>query len=79
MLLNLGRLHPQLLYILMYLEVYWSHFCIQNVRYEFPTIFSMAPDYLHTQATSIPCERIFSSGAETDTTRRNRLSPEMFA
>ena len=38
----------------------------------------MAPDYLPTQATSIPCERILSSGAETDTTRRNRLSPEMF-
>ena len=38
----------------------------------------MALDYLPIQATSIPCERIFSSSAETDTTRRNRLSPEMF-
>lgn len=32
-------------------------------------------DYLPVQATSVPCERIFSSSAETDTKRRNRLSP----
>jgi len=38
----------------------------------------MALDYLPIQATSIPCERIFSSSAETDTTCCNRLSPEMF-
>jgi hypothetical protein len=32
-------------------------------------------DYLPVQASSVPCERAFSSGAETDTPRRNRLSP----
>lgn len=35
----------------------------------------MAMDYLPIQATSVPCERIFSSSGETDTKRRNRISP----
>jgi hypothetical protein len=32
-------------------------------------------DYLPVQATSVPCERIFSSAKETDTTRRNQIGP----
>lgn len=32
-------------------------------------------DYLPIQASSVPCERAFSSSAETDTVRRNRISP----
>jgi hypothetical protein len=35
----------------------------------------MAMDYLPIQASSVPCERIFSSSAETDTSKRNRISP----
>jgi predicted secreted protein len=35
----------------------------------------MAMDYLPIQASSIPCERVFSSSAETDTKRRNRINP----
>lgn len=35
----------------------------------------MAMDYLPIQASAVPCERIFSSSAETDTKRRNRISP----
>ncbi|KAF8523599.1 hypothetical protein JB92DRAFT_2539002, partial [Gautieria morchelliformis] len=34
-----------------------------------------ALDYLPAQASSVPAERIFSSNAETDTRRRNRISP----
>lgn len=34
-------------------------------------------DYLPIQASSVPCERIFSSSAETDTKRRNRISPPL--
>ena len=30
------------------------------------------------QATSVPSERVFASSAETDTKRRNRLSPALF-
>lgn len=32
-------------------------------------------DYLPIQASSVPSERVFSSSAETDTLRRNRISP----
>ena len=32
-------------------------------------------DYLPIQATSVPCERVFSSAKETDTAKRNRISP----
>ena len=35
----------------------------------------MAMDYLPIQATSIPCEHVFSSAKETDTAKRNRISP----
>ncbi len=34
-------------------------------------------DVLPIQGTSVPCERVFSSSKETDTARRNRLTPEM--
>jgi hypothetical protein len=46
-------------------------------RSSFPTLFAMAMDYLPIQASSVPCERVFSSSAETDTRRRNRMSPLM--
>ena len=32
-------------------------------------------DYLPIQASAVPCERVFSSSAETDTKRRNRIHP----
>lgn len=37
----------------------------------------MSLDFLPIQATAVPCERVFSSSAETDTKRRNRISPLM--
>jgi hypothetical protein len=40
-----------------------------------PTIFSIALDYLPIQASSVPSERVFSSSAETDTVKRNRIHP----
>jgi hypothetical protein len=44
---------------------------------EFPTLYAMAMDYLPVQATSVPCERVFSSAKETDTLKRNRISPAL--
>lgn len=32
-------------------------------------------DYLAIQATSVPCERVFSLAKETDTAKRNQTSP----
>jgi len=31
-------------------------------------------DYLPVQATSVPCERVFSSAKDTDTAKRNRIN-----
>ena len=35
----------------------------------------MVMDYLPIQASAVLCERIFSSSAETDTKKRNRINP----
>ena len=35
----------------------------------------MAMDYLLIQATSVPCEHVFSSAKETDTAKRNQIDP----
>ncbi|EGO04447.1 hypothetical protein SERLA73DRAFT_38885, partial [Serpula lacrymans var. lacrymans S7.3] len=43
----------------------------------FPTLFSMALDYLPIQGTSVPCERVFSSAALTATPRRNSHSADI--
>jgi hypothetical protein len=43
----------------------------------FPTIYAIAMDYLPIQASAVPCERVFSSSAETCTKKRNRLDPAM--
>ena len=32
-------------------------------------------DYLPIQASAVPCERVFSSSAETDTKKHNRIKP----
>jgi hypothetical protein len=48
---------------------------IQINRTEFPTLFGIALDYLPIQASSVPCERVFSSAKETDTLKRNRIHP----
>ncbi|KIJ37246.1 hypothetical protein M422DRAFT_97301, partial [Sphaerobolus stellatus SS14] len=44
----------------------------------FPRLFRLAMDYLPAQAPSVPSERVFSGGGETDRQRRNRLSPALF-
>jgi hAT family C-terminal dimerisation region len=41
----------------------------------FPTLFAIAMDYLLMQALAMPCKHIFSSSAEIDTKKRNRISP----
>ncbi|SJL00252.1 uncharacterized protein ARMOST_03564 [Armillaria ostoyae] len=48
----------------------------QENQKRYPTIFSFALDVLPIQGTSVPSERVFSSGKETDTLRRNRLGAD---
>jgi hAT family C-terminal dimerisation region len=48
---------------------------LQINRSEFPTLFAIAMDYLPIQASSVPCERVFSSAKDTDTVKRNRIHP----
>lgn len=44
-------------------------------EFSLPTLFAIAMDFLPIQASSVPSERVFSSSSETDTVRRNRISP----
>src|SRR5229473_1584270 len=48
---------------------------IQINKAEFPTLFGIALDYLPIQASSVPCERVFSSTKETNTLKHNRIHP----
>ncbi|KIJ10079.1 hypothetical protein PAXINDRAFT_86563, partial [Paxillus involutus ATCC 200175] len=49
----------------------------ESKRKSYPTIFAIALDHLPIQASAVPCEQIFSSSAETDTKKRNRISPTL--
>jgi hAT family C-terminal dimerisation region len=51
--------------------------CRQAHEHTFPTIFRIAIDYLPIQASAVPCEQVFSSSAETNTKKRNRIRPEL--
>ena len=49
----------------------------QAHKYTFPLLYRVALDVLPVQAYAVPCERVFSSGKETDAARRSNLSPDM--
>jgi hypothetical protein len=51
--------------------------CRQSNENTYPTIFRIAMDYLPIQASAVPCERVFSSSAETDTKKRNRIKSDL--
>jgi hypothetical protein len=39
------------------------------------TFFAMSLNFIPIQASAVPSERMFSSSAETDTKKRNRINP----
>ncbi|KAJ7663671.1 hypothetical protein B0H17DRAFT_304895 [Mycena rosella] len=39
--------------------------------------FLSSNEFEELQGSAVPCERVFSSSAETDTTRRNCIAPEL--
>lgn len=50
---------------------------LQENQLRYPRIFLLALDILPIQGSAVPCERVFSSSAETDTVRRNRTAHEL--
>ena len=40
-----------------------------------PTFFEIFLDFIPIQASAVPSERVFSSSAETDTKKQNRINP----
>lgn len=50
----------------------------QDNGHVYPTVRRVALDYLPCQASSVPCERLFSGGGEIATKRRSQLGAERF-
>ncbi|KIK77738.1 hypothetical protein PAXRUDRAFT_165858 [Paxillus rubicundulus Ve08.2h10] len=46
-------------------------------KHVYPLLFWVAMDVLPAQASSVPCERAFSSSKETCALRQNNLSPHL--
>ena len=55
-----------------------THPLSQNNAKSFPTLARIAKDICAIPATSVPCERLFSAGAEIATDRHNRLGSDRF-
>jgi hypothetical protein len=51
---------------------------VQNHAKAYPTLARIALNVLPSQASSVPCERVFSSSKLTATDRRARLKAEIF-
>jgi hypothetical protein len=50
----------------------------QDHGHRYPTLRRVALDFLPCQASSVPCERLFSGGGEIATKRRARLGAQRF-
>ena len=52
------------------LQVWW-----RQKKAEYPNVAILARKYLAIPATSVPCERVFSTAGNVMTEKRNRLDP----
>lgn len=59
------------------LRQYTDKYSFQENQLRYPRIFTLALDILPIQGSAVPCERVFSSSAETDTLRRNRIAADL--
>ena len=50
---------------------------MQEHQHQYPRIFRLAMDIIPIQASSVACERVFSSGKQTMTPRRGRISAQL--
>lgn len=50
---------------------------MQEHQHQYPRIFRLAMDIIPIQASSVACERVFSSGKQTMTPRRSRISAKL--
>ena len=50
---------------------------MQEHQNQYPRIFRLAMDIIPIQASSVACERVFSSGKQTMTPRRSRISAKL--
>jgi hypothetical protein len=50
---------------------------MQEHQNQYPRIFRLAMDIIPIQASSVPCERVFSSGKQTMSPRRSRISAQL--
>lgn len=50
---------------------------MQEHQHQYPRIFRLAMDIIPIQASSVPCERVFSSGKQTMAPRRGRISAQL--
>jgi len=53
----------------------WRYHVQQFSEASLPTCFDMSLDFLPIQASAVPSKRVFSSSAEMDTKKRNRINP----
>ena len=60
--------------------LFYSDTCLvlKNHCQLYPTLASIALDILPCQASSVPCERLFSASKQTADDRRSRLGPRKF-
>ncbi|TFY58944.1 hypothetical protein EVJ58_g6089 [Rhodofomes roseus] len=55
-------------------KVYWLN---PNVKKQWPILWRITMDYLPIQATLVPCKRLFSSSADTDTPKCNHIGAQL--
>jgi hAT family C-terminal dimerisation region len=52
--------------------------CVQNNGHQYPTLRRIAIDFLTCQASSVPCEQLFSGGGEVATKHHAQLGAARF-